>query len=427
VLAALVVALSPLWAAAQQATAASPAGTASPLPELRVGVLAHRGWASFEHDWEPLARYLDARLSSYVVRLVPVTLSSAVALIDQGGLDFLVTNPGHYVALSRTHHPSVLATRARRLPGGGISTEFGSAIVVRAHSLITEIEDVTGTRVAAVDPRAFGGFRVGWEAFDRLGLDLFDIAEELRFLGFPQDRIVLAVLAGEVDVGIVRSGLLERMVAEGLVSEDALRVLNSNVTFTHPEAVSTRLYPEWPFLALPGTPREARDAVALALLLTARDAPDLPQLWSAPVNYHAAHELEATFEAARARLSAPTGAARWGLLVALAGSATGIVLLMAWTWRAGAPRSAAPIPAPIPAGTAPAMAAEPPRPVEAVPLTRRERQVLDGIAQGLSTKEIALALGISPKTVEFHRSNLLRKFDARSAAQLVGLARIHET
>ena len=265
-LAALVVALSPLWAAAQQATAASPAGTASPLPELRVGVLAHRGWASFEHDWEPLARYLDARLSSYVVRLVPVTLSSAVALIDQGGLDFLVTNPGHYVALSRTHHPSVLATRARRLPGGGISTEFGSAIVVRAHSLITEIEDVTGTRVAAVDPRAFGGFRVGWEAFDRLGLDLFDIAEELRFLGFPQrpDRAGGAGRRGRCGHRAQRAAGAHGRRGPGL---RGCAAGSQQQRHLYPsEAVSTRLYPEWPFLALPGTPREARDAVGARAL-----------------------------------------------------------------------------------------------------------------------------------------------------------------
>jgi DNA-binding CsgD family transcriptional regulator len=272
-----------------------------------------------------------------------------------------------------------------------------------------------------VDPRAFGGFRVGWEAFHRLGLELFDIVEELRFLGFPQDRIVKAVLDGEADMGIVRSGLLERMIAEGQLAEGALRVLNSNVTYTHAEAVSTRLYPEWPFLALPGTTREARDAVALALLSAARDAPDLPELWSAPVNYHAAQELEATFEAARAAaaVAGSTGSGRAGLFLTMAASAGGILLLLAWIWRAGGLRRAPSAPLSAPDGPA--------ETAEAIPLTRRERQVLDGIAQGLSTKEIAQALGISPKTVEFHRSNLLRKFDARSAAQLVGLAQIRET
>ena len=36
--------------------------------------------------------------------------------------------------------------------------------------------------------------------------------------------------------------------------------------------------------------------------------------------------------------------------------------------------------------------------------------------------EIARKLGISPKTVEFHRANLLKKYEARSSSQLIALA-----
>jgi DNA-binding CsgD family transcriptional regulator len=42
-------------------------------------------------------------------------------------------------------------------------------------------------------------------------------------------------------------------------------------------------------------------------------------------------------------------------------------------------------------------------------LTRRERQMLDALVQGKTDKEIASALGISPKTVSFHLCNLYRK------------------
>jgi len=42
-------------------------------------------------------------------------------------------------------------------------------------------------------------------------------------------------------------------------------------------------------------------------------------------------------------------------------------------------------------------------------LTGREREVLDQILSGLTSKEIARELGVSPRTVEAHRKNLLRK------------------
>jgi two-component system, LuxR family, response regulator FixJ len=54
-------------------------------------------------------------------------------------------------------------------------------------------------------------------------------------------------------------------------------------------------------------------------------------------------------------------------------------------------------------------------------LTERERQVLDGIVSGESSKAIARELEISPRTVEIHRSKLLGKLGARNAADAVRL------
>lgn len=57
-------------------------------------------------------------------------------------------------------------------------------------------------------------------------------------------------------------------------------------------------------------------------------------------------------------------------------------------------------------------------------LTPRERQVVTWLAHGKTSKEIALALGLSPRTVEDVRARLLRKFKVRNAALL--LARLSD-
>lgn len=58
-------------------------------------------------------------------------------------------------------------------------------------------------------------------------------------------------------------------------------------------------------------------------------------------------------------------------------------------------------------------------------LSTRERQVLRLIAEGLSAKEIAGELGISTKTVEAHRTSIMRKLGARKATELVRYALRH--
>ena len=56
------------------------------------------------------------------------------------------------------------------------------------------------------------------------------------------------------------------------------------------------------------------------------------------------------------------------------------------------------------------------------PLTPRERQVLQLIAEGKATKEIAQLLGISAKTAESHRTRLMQKLDIHETASLVRYA-----
>lgn len=56
------------------------------------------------------------------------------------------------------------------------------------------------------------------------------------------------------------------------------------------------------------------------------------------------------------------------------------------------------------------------------PLTPRQREVLKGIAEGRSTKEIAFALGLSVKTVETHRAQVMERLGIRDVAGLVRYA-----
>ncbi|TPO11812.1 response regulator FixJ [Mesorhizobium sp. B1-1-5] len=59
-------------------------------------------------------------------------------------------------------------------------------------------------------------------------------------------------------------------------------------------------------------------------------------------------------------------------------------------------------------------------------LSERERQVLDGLVSGLPNKTIAYDLGISPRTVEIHRANVMSKMGAGSLSHLVRMALIAE-
>jgi len=52
-------------------------------------------------------------------------------------------------------------------------------------------------------------------------------------------------------------------------------------------------------------------------------------------------------------------------------------------------------------------------------ITLKEKEVLALVANGLTTKEIADRLNVSHHTIESHRKNLLRKWEAKNSAELV--------
>jgi DNA-binding NarL/FixJ family response regulator len=66
-------------------------------------------------------------------------------------------------------------------------------------------------------------------------------------------------------------------------------------------------------------------------------------------------------------------------------------------------------------GTGPAQT---PAPVRSR-LTPREREIVQLLAEGKSTKEVAVTLGLSVKTAETHRSNIMRKLELHSVSDLV--------
>jgi len=61
-------------------------------------------------------------------------------------------------------------------------------------------------------------------------------------------------------------------------------------------------------------------------------------------------------------------------------------------------------------------------PVPAAKLTAREREILQLMAEGKSTQTIGSDLGVSPKTVATHRTNIMQKLGLRNVAQLVQYA-----
>jgi two-component system sensor histidine kinase TtrS len=260
-----------------------------------VGVLAHRGPETAIRMWTPTVDYLSSQIAGYNFRLVPLDLDEMHAAEERGELDFIFTNPGHYVELEAHHGVSRIATLMNARYGGP-STLFGAVIFTGAHNEdIGSLADLKGKSFAAVDEAAFGGFQMAWREFKEAGVDPFTDLSDLRFMGFPQDEIVYAVRDGRVDAGTVRTDILERMADRGDINLADFKVLNPQLLDGFPLLHSTQLYPEWAFAKTDAAPIGLAREVSIALLQMPRDDPATRAGkyigWTVPLDYNRVHEL----------------------------------------------------------------------------------------------------------------------------------------
>ena len=273
--------------AAMLLLAVAPAG-AFASEDIRVGVLAYRGAERVGDSWTSSFEHLNKTLTPLHFQMVPGDLSFLDEEVAAGRLDFIITNPGHYIELETRFGASRIAT-VETIGGPPPAAAMGATLFVRAErSDIRDIKDLRGKTLAAASQDSFG-FRQAWREMAELGIDPFSAPTHLSFLGFPADTVVEAVRKGEADAGVVRGCLIEAMAAEGNVQAGEFRVLGAQTLPSPGCQISTRLYPDWPFAKLTHTPEALAKRVAQALLSMSAGADG--QSWTVPVDYQSVHDL----------------------------------------------------------------------------------------------------------------------------------------
>jgi two-component system, LuxR family, sensor histidine kinase TtrS len=261
--------------------------------EIRVGILAYLGAEEAESTWQPTLTYLNAKLPAYHFTMVAGSLAFLTSAVAAPRLDFLITNPGHYLELKIDYSAAVLATE-QILDGFSSNESVGAAIIaLNRRTELQQLTDLRGRKLAAVAPDAFGFRAATRELLDR-GIDPFKDAIPV-FVGYPADGVLDLLRAGRADAGIIRSCLLERLIAEGKAGPDEFKALGRKPADLPGCQVSTRLYPGWAFVKVAQTPAPLAEAVAAALLAMQPGAGD--RIWTDPDDYQSVQELYRTIKA----------------------------------------------------------------------------------------------------------------------------------
>jgi diguanylate cyclase (GGDEF)-like protein/PAS domain S-box-containing protein len=238
---------------------------------VKIAVLAFRPKPQTMTQWRPLAAALKKAIPERDFLVQVYDLAELEAVVASRQVDFVLTNPGHYVVLTRRVGLQAALATLLLEENGQEAAAFGGVMFTKADNRSVVVkEDIKGKTIAAVSRDSLGGYQV--QAYELLhtGIDLARDSK-LTFTGVPQDKVVQAVLAGQAEVGFVRSGLLEAMAREGKLDLDRVKVINAQSLANFPVKTSTALYPEWPFSYLAHVDEHLARQVSAALYMLHQD------------------------------------------------------------------------------------------------------------------------------------------------------------
>lgn len=211
-----------------------------------IGVLSIRGYEATQKQWQPLIEWLNTEIPQVKFKLHPLTLEQIFSRVERQTLDFVVTNSGQLVLLSRQFPLSWMATMKSRVAGGS-TLSIGSTLVVRADSSYSKLDDLEGKKIAAVGESAFGGYTVMLAQWKKEGINLSNYIDNIEFMGFPHDNLIYQLRDHTVEAAIAPICLIEKMAEEGLIDAGQLRVIHNQTPSGFGCQVSTSLYPNWSF------------------------------------------------------------------------------------------------------------------------------------------------------------------------------------
>jgi len=244
-----------------------PTALASHFEPIKIGVLAYRPIPETLRRWKPLEGYLKEKIPGYDFIVEPLAFDDLRLAVASRQIDFILTNPGYYIQLKQQYNlSSPLASLIKQTQQQSLSAFAGVIFTLTARVDINELKDLTHKRVAVTKTTSLGGYQMQGFELIRAGLPLPD-KENLYLTGMPHDNVVNAVLTGKVDVGFVRTGVLESLQMSQGLDLSQIKIINSQKVPSFPFKLSTRLYPEWPFAALPHIDSELASHFTAALLL----------------------------------------------------------------------------------------------------------------------------------------------------------------
>lgn len=231
---------------------------------LSLAILSYNPDITTVLRYQSIVNELSEQLPNYELGLKVIGADSLEEHIDRYQYDLLLLDPVHYLRFRSSGSLSGALLTLRRGYGGQTTSLLGGVIFTREQNQHIRLDRLYQYPVAASTPEFLENYIAQIYELKSLG---YHIPSEDSLVKYADaEQVVQAVLSGKQETGFVRTGVLERMAREGKINLANVRVLNQQYLAGYPFLVSTRLYPEWAFVAKARVDSDVTREIIAALL-----------------------------------------------------------------------------------------------------------------------------------------------------------------
>ncbi|WP_321323178.1 sensor histidine kinase [Thiomicrorhabdus sp.] len=211
---------------------------------ISIGVFNQHSTASDIAFWNKTANYLSTHIEGLDFVIKPMGRECLDNAVDKKQLQFIISSPNHLVQLV-ANGAKLIATLQTEYHGKTQDYYAATVIAKSDKKTFKTLSDLKNLSVVATSPFEFGGYQMMKREFMLTGITPDRDFFELRFTNGSQKNIVRAVLSNEAEAGIIRSGLLEKMIQDGEIEKDKIKIIGTKTNPSYQLKHSSSLYAEW--------------------------------------------------------------------------------------------------------------------------------------------------------------------------------------
>ena len=236
--------------------------------EITIGVNTSANYERSSSVWQPTIDYLNKSLKNYKFKIMYLKYGDIEKNIKNKDVDFVIVEPSLFVKVRKKYNLTALGSVVRDKNGTSVDKKSAVIFTNSERKDIILLDEIQGKRLLVnsinsyVTKISFGEILENELNPSRIFTKIIELENK------NDEDVIYKVLDGKSDVGVVESGVMEKMIESKLLQKEDIRILNQQTHKDFPYFSSSKLYPEILIAKLPHILNEdAKNLISTLLLI----------------------------------------------------------------------------------------------------------------------------------------------------------------